>query len=63
MNLHPGQIGNAAWFGLIAAAIAIVALKMVSGLAFAPLAVIAVLLFVLAFGLKLRIERTTSRRV
>jgi len=45
-------------FALVATTGVVVLLKLLTGLALAPLAIIAVVVLVIAFALKLRIERT-----
>lgn len=51
------QVQRAFWFAMIALAIALVVVKLLTGLSLAPLAVIGLFVFLIAFGLKLRIER------
>lgn len=48
-------------FALIATTAVVVILKLITGMALAPLAVIAVVILAIAFALKLRIERTSGQ--
>jgi len=51
---------NAVLFALTTLAATLVVIKLMTGLAFVPLALIGLFVFVFAFGLKLRIERGSS---
>jgi hypothetical protein len=64
MQSRHGQLSSGVYFALAAVAATLVVLKMLTGLAFAPLAVVGVLVFVFALGLRLRMLRasTGSRR-
>lgn len=50
------------FFALVALAISLVVIKLLTGLALVPLAVIGMFVFVFALGLKLRLDRGGSRQ-
>jgi hypothetical protein len=55
-------VRDAVFIALVTTAICTILLKMITGLLFAPLATIAVLIFVFSFGLALRLQRGTPPR-
>jgi hypothetical protein len=55
-------VRDAVFIGLVTTAICTVLLKMITGMLLAPLATIAVLIFVFSFGLALRLQRGTPHR-
>lgn len=62
MDPSANHFRHALFFALVALAASLVAIKMLTGLALVPLAVIGMFIFVFAFGLKLRIDRGGSRQ-
>ena len=54
--------GNSAFVALVATLVICVVVKLVTGLAMAPLATIAVVVFMIGFALDLRLRRSTFRR-
>lgn len=61
MNTVTSPLRNAFFFSLCAVALSLVAIKMLTGLALVPLAVIGMFVFVFGFGLKLRVDRGAGR--
>ncbi len=57
MDAAAASLLQAVFFALCALAISLVVIKMLTGMAFVPLAVIGCFVFVFALGLKLRLDR------
>ncbi len=62
MEPQTSYFSSAAFFALCALAAALVVIKLLTGLALVPLAVIGIFVFVFALGLKLRIDRGGLRQ-
>ncbi|MBA3275336.1 MAG: hypothetical protein H0T72_06050 [Chloroflexia bacterium] len=62
MEPQTSPFSSAVFFALGALAAALVVIKLLTGLAFVPLAVIGVFVFVFALGLKLRLDRGADPR-
>lgn len=64
MDAVAASLRQGLFFALLALAISLVVIKMLTGMAFVPLAVIGFFIFVFALGLKLRLDRSaeTGRR-
>ncbi len=62
MEPQTSPFSSAVFFALGALAAALVVIKLLTGLALVPLAVIGIFVFVFALGLKLRIDRGGSRQ-
>ena len=57
MDAAAASLRQGLFFALCALAISLVIIKMLTGMAFVPLAVIGLFVFVFALGLKLRLDR------
>lgn len=57
MDSSISQLRNGFFFALCALAISLVVIKLLTGMAFVPLAVIGFFIFVFTLGLKLRLDR------
>jgi hypothetical protein len=62
MDPATSQLRDGVFFALCAFAISVVTIKMLTGLALLPLAVIGMFIFVFALGIKLRLDRGASPR-
>lgn len=61
MDHSPSPFRDGVFFALCALAASLIVIKLLTGLALVPLAVIGVFVFVFALGLKLRLDRGASR--
>jgi Flp pilus assembly protein TadB len=62
MDLPTSHLRDGLFFALCALAISLVVIKLLTGLALVPLAVIGMFVFVFALGLKLRMDRGSDRQ-
>ncbi|MDQ3655505.1 MAG: hypothetical protein M3457_10540 [Chloroflexota bacterium] len=60
MDSATSQLRDGLFFALCVLAISLVVIKMLTGLALVPLAVIGMFVFVFALGLKLRLDRGST---